>query len=194
MIGVDYSAAMIAAAEQRAAGLNFPIAYRVADAQALPFDDNTFDGCFSTGVFEILPDPRQALAEMVRVTRSGGRVVVATCDVDATAIDAADRTVTRKLLHFIADCECNGWIGRQLRGYAHELGLVDCKVVTDTWLISDFPFAYDLWFRHFLARAQAAGVLTAAEVAHWVADQEERHQAGRCFIGWAIFALSARKP
>lgn len=194
VVGIDYSATMIAEAQKRTDGLALPIEFRVADAQALPFDDNTFHGCFSNGVFEILPNPRLTLAEMVRITRPGGRLVIATCDIDGSVIDAADRAVTRKLLHFIADAECNGWIGRQLRGYAHELGLVDDKVVTDSWLITDFPLAYDLWFRHLVARAQAAGILTAAEATAWVADQEARQQAGRSFLCWSLFTLVARKP
>jgi ubiquinone/menaquinone biosynthesis C-methylase UbiE len=194
VVGIDYSTTMLAEAEQRAAGLNLPIEYRLADAQALPFEDNTFDGCYATGVFEILPDPRQALAEMVRVTRPGGRLVVFGQDADGAVIDAEDRTVTRKFLHFVCDHELNGWIGRQLPGYAHELGLLDVNVVPAPSLVTDFSFIYDLLLCQLLESAQDAGVLSMTEVDAWVADQQARQQAGRCFICWGGFLVFARKP
>jgi ubiquinone/menaquinone biosynthesis C-methylase UbiE len=194
VIGIDVSATMIAEAEKRAAEVELPIAFRVGDAQALPFDDNTFDGCYSFGVFEILPDPRQGLCEMVRVLRPGGRLVAPAPDRDGVIIDAADRDVTRRLQHFMSDYEMNGWIGRQLPGYAHELGLVDIKVERMGRISKDFAMGYELWYRQSLQRAQAAGVLSAAEVAAWVADQEERQRTGRTFICGAGFCVFARKP
>jgi hypothetical protein len=120
--------------------------------------------------------------------------VVAGPDADGTVIDADDRAVTRKLLHFMCDQEWNGWIGRQLPGYARELGLSDIQVILLPWIITDFAFVYELWFRQFLARAQATGVLTAAEATAWVADQEARQQAGRSFLCWSVFMLVGRKP
>jgi ubiquinone/menaquinone biosynthesis C-methylase UbiE len=194
VIGIDASATMIAEAEARSAGLALPIEYRVADAHALPFPDNSVDGCYADGVFEILPDPRRALAEMVRVLRPGGRLVIPGPDADGSVIDAADRAVTRRFIHFMSDTESNGWIGRQLPGYALELGLEEINVVPLTGIVTNFTFAYDLWFRDSLAHAQAAGVLTADEVTAWVADQEARQRAGRCFLTWAVFVLCARKP
>ena len=194
MIGIDASATMIAEAEKRAAGLDLPMEYRVADAHALPFADNSVDGCYATGVFEILPDPRRALAEMVRVLRPGGRLVIPGPDADGSVIDAADREVTRRFIHFMSDVESNGWIGRQLPGYALELGLAEINVVPLTGIVTDFAFAYDLWFRDSLTHAQTAGVLSAAEVTAWVADQKARQRVGRCFLTWAVFVLYARKP
>ena len=194
VIGIDASATMIAEAEKRSAGLTLPIEYRVADAHALPFADNSFDGCYADGVFEILPDPRRALAEMVRVLRPGGRLVIPAPDADGSVIDAADRDVTRRFIHYMSDRESNGWIGRQLPGYALELGLEEINVVPLTGIVTDFAFAYQLWFRDSLAHAQAAGVLSAAEVTAWVADQEARQRAGRGFLTWAVFVLYACKP
>ncbi len=48
----------------------------VADADALPFPDGSFDAMMSTQVFEHLRDPEAALRESSRVLRPGGRIVL----------------------------------------------------------------------------------------------------------------------
>jgi ubiquinone/menaquinone biosynthesis C-methylase UbiE len=47
-----------------------------ADAETLPLDDNAFDLVFSWGVIHHTTDMDRALAELVRVCRPGGRVVI----------------------------------------------------------------------------------------------------------------------
>lgn len=46
------------------------------DAENLPFKDNTFDAAISAGSIEYWPNPQRGIAEMARVTKSGGRVVI----------------------------------------------------------------------------------------------------------------------
>lgn len=48
--------------------------FLTADAQNLPFRDDWFDFCFSQNAFEHIPDPEQALREIVRVTRPSGLI------------------------------------------------------------------------------------------------------------------------
>ena len=49
-----------------------------ADMTALPFPDNTFDAVYEITALIFVPDPERALAEMARVTRPGGRLVLLT--------------------------------------------------------------------------------------------------------------------
>jgi demethylmenaquinone methyltransferase/2-methoxy-6-polyprenyl-1,4-benzoquinol methylase len=46
------------------------------DAQALPFEDNTFDGTTIAFGIRNVPDREQGLREMARVTKPGGRVAI----------------------------------------------------------------------------------------------------------------------
>ncbi len=48
--------------------------YRVGDAQALPFDDDAFDVAAMALVISFVPDPAQAITEMIRVVAPGGTV------------------------------------------------------------------------------------------------------------------------
>jgi ubiquinone/menaquinone biosynthesis C-methylase UbiE len=50
----------------------------VGDAQALPFPDESFDGVLCSEVFEHIPDPRKAVAEMYRVLKSDGVLILTT--------------------------------------------------------------------------------------------------------------------
>lgn len=79
--GIDITPAMIAQAEARqAAAALGNVAWQVGDATALPFEDGRFDRVTTRYSFHHMPDPAAALAEMKRVCRPGGRIVV----IDAT--------------------------------------------------------------------------------------------------------------
>jgi ubiquinone/menaquinone biosynthesis C-methylase UbiE len=70
--GVDPSEGFVAYARQNAgAG---PARFEVGDAQALEFDDASFDRTMSMLVMNFVPDHDRAIAEMRRVTRPGGGV------------------------------------------------------------------------------------------------------------------------
>ncbi len=70
--GVDPAPAQLAFARQRpgAAGAKFV----TGDAQALPFEDNSFDAAMMALVIAFVPDPAKAMLEMRRVTRPGGTI------------------------------------------------------------------------------------------------------------------------
>ena len=190
-VGVDNSATMIAAARARDARA---ATYGVADAHDLPFAAATFDGVCSLSTFEILGEPRRALAELARVARPGGRVVVGGPDLGSTMIDADDRALTRRLLDFVCDHETNGWIGRQLPGLCREVGLVDMAVEASTWIATDHALAWDVWLGRHLARALATGAVAPDEAAAWREDLARRAAAGRFFLARTAFLVAGRKP
>lgn len=49
----------------------------LAEGEGIPFADRSFDGVLCVGGFNFFSDPLKALKEMARVTRPGGRIVVA---------------------------------------------------------------------------------------------------------------------
>ena len=73
-LGVDISEPMLARAVAAEAGRQ--VGFLRADAQQLPFRDGVFDAVMSIAVLQLVPDAEQALAEMVRVLRPGGRIAI----------------------------------------------------------------------------------------------------------------------
>lgn len=77
LTGVDLSPAMLALARRRADRLGRGVDLREGDAQRLDFPDAAFDTVVCTFSLCSIPDDRRSVAEMVRVLRPGGRLLLA---------------------------------------------------------------------------------------------------------------------
>ena len=70
VVATDYVPALLERARERAAAERLAIAFREADAEALPFPDASFDVVVSTFGVMFTPDQETAAAEMVRVVQA----------------------------------------------------------------------------------------------------------------------------
>ncbi len=73
---IDLSPAMLARARRRAAELGIQVDLREMDAEHLTFPDASFDTAVATFVFCSVPEPIRGLAELRRVVRPGGQVLL----------------------------------------------------------------------------------------------------------------------
>lgn len=73
----DYVPALLDRARERAEAERLPMAFREADAEALPFADGSFDAVVSTFGVMFTPDQYRAAAELARVCRPGGKIGLA---------------------------------------------------------------------------------------------------------------------
>jgi ubiquinone/menaquinone biosynthesis C-methylase UbiE len=76
IIALDLSSEMLKVARTRAAKLPTHVSFLVADAEALPFLDESFDTVVSSLSSCTFPNPKVALKEMARVCRPEGRVLL----------------------------------------------------------------------------------------------------------------------
>lgn len=77
VVGIDIAPNLIAEARAEARAAGCAIAFEVGDAEALPYDDGQFDTTVTMFGAMFAYRPERAAAELLRVTRPGGRVAMA---------------------------------------------------------------------------------------------------------------------
>jgi ubiquinone/menaquinone biosynthesis C-methylase UbiE len=77
VLATDYVDILLERARRRAEADGVPLATRNADAEALPFEDASYDVVLSTFGVMFTPNPERAASELLRVCRPGGRIGLA---------------------------------------------------------------------------------------------------------------------
>lgn len=78
VVGIDVSPEMISRARQNLSGANLKnVTFQIAGAESLPFPERSFDVVISNGAFNLVPDKSKALAEVFRVLKPAGRLMIA---------------------------------------------------------------------------------------------------------------------
>jgi ubiquinone/menaquinone biosynthesis C-methylase UbiE len=75
--GLDYATNLLAQGRERAGAERLPVTFTEGDAERLPFPAADFDTTLSTVGVMFAPDQERAAAELVRVTRIGGTIALA---------------------------------------------------------------------------------------------------------------------
>jgi SAM-dependent methyltransferase len=78
--GLDLAPDLIETARERAADDGLDISFEVGDAEALPYEDGSFDTVSSTFGVMFAPDHAAVARELARVCRPGGRLALLTWD------------------------------------------------------------------------------------------------------------------
>jgi arsenite methyltransferase len=171
--GVDVSDSMLALARGRAVPTGgAPVEYRRGGADAVPYPDGSFDAAVSTQVLEYVADIPGALAEVVRVLRPGGRLLVLDTDWDSIVWHSTDPDRMRRILltweQHLADPFLPRTLGHHLRRAGFDvappqvLPLLNVGYDTATYsgrliqIVARFVAGRDGW--------------TAADVDAWVED------------------------
>jgi ubiquinone/menaquinone biosynthesis C-methylase UbiE len=140
VIGLDLARRMLTEAVDRTAQFADRLTYIWQDARDLPFDDDTFDAVTCLEALEFTPDPREVLAELVRVLRPGG-VLLTTNRIGRDAKLLPRRALTRE----------------ELEDALHQLSLEDIKV--QAWQMD-----YDLVWAIKTGKPRGGGVRPLSEI------------------------------
>jgi SAM-dependent methyltransferase len=196
--GVDRDRGMLDAARARARRVRDGnlTDHLEADAARLPFASEAFDACRCERVLQHLADGDRAMAEMVRVTRPGGIVVVADSDWGSLSIDAADVVVERQVVRSVADALADGYSGRALPRRMAKAGLevLGVDVVLVHWT------SFDVFRRtSFMAAGLHVDIVDDGKVTleEWTRFEEALEAAGRqgrFFATATVVVAAGRRP
>jgi len=141
LVGIDKSNALIAESinstskELLTAG---KFIYQQGDAHKLSFEDGRFDATYADRTFQHLDNPDQAFREMLRVTKRGGRILIA--DTDWTTLQlagiSAETAEKIKLAHL--NIVLNPQMGGRLKELFSKQDLIDIKVARMSIEMPDF--------------------------------------------------------
>lgn len=198
VIGLDYDAAMITEARRRAAqlGVDAYVHHFRCDATVLELTAASVDSSRCERVLMHLQRPDLALAEMVRVTKPGGRVVAAETDLGTLSFDSSEVATERQLVRILSErLFNNAYAGRQLYRLFRRSGLTDITVEIMTFPLTDMHLA------RFLSGIEAAekeavagGVLSESEIQRWRTEQEGAHREGVFFASASVVVVAGSKP
>ncbi|MGE0143054.1 MAG: ArsR/SmtB family transcription factor [Planctomycetota bacterium] len=121
VVAIDSSPRMLAAASTKlGVGERSHVELREGEATALPLADGEVDAALAHMVLHYVPSPRDAIVEMARVVRPGGRVVVVDFVEDADGRHH-DREWMRRDLGMLWE----GFEPERIRGWLTAAGLID---------------------------------------------------------------------
>lgn len=165
--------------------------FEVADVQALPFADASFDAVRAERLFMHLAAAKPALSEMARVLRPQGCLVVQDFDWETQFCDSSEKETTRKIALSYCDTFSNGWIGRSLPRLFREAGLTDVRtdymVVPCTW---EF---LQLMLGGHVARMVKKSELQPEQADAWWTQLAHLEQRGMLLYGFTAFIVSGTK-
>jgi ubiquinone/menaquinone biosynthesis C-methylase UbiE len=194
VVGVDASATMIDEAQRRTVDAALPVELQRGDITRLAFGDGAFDGTYSERVFQHLHDPRAGIAELVRVTRPGGRIAVIDTDWGMHAIHGADPALTARIIGRWAEHAANGWAGRQLPALLTSAALVDPVIIADT-ITSRDPRPPSLQPFAFMATvADRDGTVTTQQAETWLGQLADAGTHGDFFWAVTLIGVVASRP
>lgn len=194
VVGIDVSQTMIDEARKRVDNEGLAVEFLRGDVKGMDFPDGLFDAARTERMLVHMTDPDRALAEMVRVAKSGGRIVATEPDMETWVVQHPDRALTRRIMNFVADEFANGWAGRRLHGLFVDAGLEDIIVLADNVLMTDPAIGKVVMnLDSHAERCREAAVITADEAEAWLGTLDDVARAGH-FLGCVtMFTAAGRK-
>lgn len=173
VVGVDASEAVIELARQENADEQH-VRFEVADAYALPFEDDSFDVVHAHQVLQHLADPVAALTEMRRVARPGGIVAVRDADYAGMTWFPPSHGLDewRELYHEVT--EANGHeadAGRHLLSWVREAGFAPEGIAPGAGAWCYATPEDRSWWAGLWADRVVQSTFAAQALAHGLADE-----------------------
>jgi arsenite methyltransferase len=194
VVGVDGSSDMLAVAARRCDG-HSNVRLAEGDVTSLPVDDESVDRAICIQVLEYVADTDGALAELHRVVRPGGRVVV--WDVDWTTVSwhSSDAERMDRVLQAWDDHLSHPALPRTLAARLRGAGFGDVHVEGHAFATSELtPDAYGVAAIPVIERYVAAhAAVGPTQAAAWADEQRALGERGEFFFAVVQFCITATR-
>jgi ubiquinone/menaquinone biosynthesis C-methylase UbiE len=191
VVGIDASETMIAEARRRAAGCTLPLEFRTGDVRKLDFPDSSFDAVRTDRVLMFVSEIEQALSEIFRVLRQGGRLVTSEIDSETHLVDSPMAETSREVFTAYAQTFPHSRLGRQLLRLVTQTGFGNVKSVPR---VVSLPYKM---FRRlvdgFLRSSIENGRLAQADVSRWLEGLEQAETSDVFSHCLTIFTVCGQK-
>lgn len=192
--GIDFSHEMIMAARERVKS-PLPITFQQGSIYQLDFEDNYFDRSRSDKTFQHLHNPKAALKELLRVTKSGGKIIISDPDHDSLIIDTPFADITHRFVRFRSEQMAQGGIAHQLYVLFKENEMTDVRVEPLTAVYTNYdekkvssPYLEEIWVAH------EHGIVTEEEARIWANYLQDAIQNDRFLCLQTYMITSGYKP
>lgn len=195
LVGIDNSQAMIDQAislitsEQLSAEI---FRFQQGDAHKLSFEDETFNTSYSDRTFQHLKNPFQAFDEMLRVTKVGGKIIVADTDWGTLQLKGLSSETAEKIRKTYQGIILNPNLAGTLQDVFTKNGLKDVEVVENRIELPDLQTLKDvLGLEESLKLAGVSGILSKEDIDE---SMKEINQAqGTVQASFAIYIVRGVK-
>ena len=194
VVGIDSSAPMLALAAHRSADHD-NVAFHEADAIALPVEDAGFDAVLSVQVLEYVRDVPIALAEMYRVLRAGGRLVVWDVDWATVSLNTTDVPRTERVLRSWDGHLAHTSLPKTLTASLRAAGFDDVKLEGHAFATNKLdPETYGGFLVPFIAQfVVGRDGISEDEANAWEAEQRELARRDEFYFACIQFCFTATR-
>lgn len=192
VVGIDNAAAMIEMARGRCAGLS-QVEIKPGDADNLEFTDGSFDAVVCTQVLLYVAQIKQALSEIHRVLKPGGRAVVVETDWRGLVLSSSFSDVTEKMIQSwdaeVASPNLPTLLQPMLKqaGFS-AISVSVIPVVTTSCIKGNYACSM---IDQFSSLAVKQGRVMESDAHNWTKDLYEKHQNGAFFFCINRFLFAA---
>lgn len=190
---VDVSEAMLNAARERH-DETLAVTYERADVTGLPYDDASFDVIRVERVLQHVAQVERACAEMARVLKPGGRLLVLDTDWGSLVADVGDDDLTARVLGHSLGRMIQPRAAMHLRRLLTGAGLGDVTLRGHSFTYTSATEAAVLLPMFNEDIPQEANFMTADDRAPWFAAVKRADANGTFMAGWTAYYALARKP